>query len=72
MDKPTPPDTELHRKLAHLTTKQRANVLAMAMKLAPKHNQEVKQTRRDVDRRGEGDRPDASESNGGGLHNENP
>ena len=38
MDKPTPPKTELHKKLEHLTTQQRANVLAMVKKLAPKHN----------------------------------
>jgi len=38
MDKPTPPKTALHDKLAHLTTEQRANVLEMVRKLAPKHN----------------------------------
>lgn len=41
MDKPIPPDTELHRKLAHLSVEQRRNVLALLREMLPKHNDEA-------------------------------
>ncbi len=46
MDKPTPPNSELHKKLAHLTTQQRANVLAMLKKAAPAHNKAILEARK--------------------------
>ena len=46
MDKPTPPKTELHKKLEHLTTQQRSNVLAMLKKAAPAHNAQIQQAKK--------------------------
>jgi hypothetical protein len=38
MEKPNPPDTELHWELAHPTVQERRNVLAILSKVLPKHN----------------------------------
>ena len=42
---PKPPQTELHEKLAHLTTEERARVLKMLAKVAPKHNRDVMESK---------------------------
>ncbi len=41
MDKPKPPQSRLHDKLAHLTVQERRNVLAMLKKAIPANNVEA-------------------------------
>jgi hypothetical protein len=41
MEKPEPPQSRLHDKLAHLTVLQRRNVLAMLKKAIPANNGEA-------------------------------
>jgi hypothetical protein len=41
MEKPTPSQTRLRDKLAHLTPQQRSRVLKMLRQMAPKHNAEI-------------------------------
>jgi hypothetical protein len=45
VEKPTPLQSRLHDKLAHLTPQERSQVLQMLRQMAPKHNAEILKAR---------------------------